>query len=83
MSLNGINNAILQRRQHCRPAFSISAIFPALRFCNALTQLDGEDATGAQKGAFQLMTQFLDLMLDPTAGGRQWAGGGGATRICR
>jgi uncharacterized protein with beta-barrel porin domain len=36
---------------------------------NALTQLDGEDATGAQTSAFQMMTQFLDLMLDPTAGG--------------
>ena len=41
-----------------------------------LTQLDGEDATGAQKGAFQLMTQFLDLMLDPTAGGGAGGGGG-------
>ena len=41
-----------------------------------LTQLEGEDATGAQKGAFQLMTQFLDLMLDPTAGGGAGGGGG-------
>jgi autotransporter-associated beta strand protein len=41
---------------------------------NALVQLDGEDATGAEKGSFQLMNDFLDLMLDPTAGG-----GGGAT----
>jgi uncharacterized protein with beta-barrel porin domain len=41
-----------------------------------LTKLDGEDATGAQKGAFQLMTQLLDLMLDPTAGGGAGGGGG-------
>jgi uncharacterized protein with beta-barrel porin domain len=41
-----------------------------------LTQLDGEDATGAEKGAFQLMTQFLDLMIDPTAGGGAGGGGG-------
>ena len=47
---------------------------PAL--LNALTQLDGEDATGAQKGAFQLMTQFLDLMLDPNAGGGAGSGSG-------
>ena len=45
-------------------------------YLNALTQLDGEDATGEQKGAFQLMTQFLDLMLDPTAGGGAGGGGG-------
>jgi len=41
----------------------------------ALTQLDGEDATDAQKGAFQLMSDFLNLMLDPYGGG---GGGGGA-----
>ena len=31
----------------------------------ALTQLDGEAATDAEKGAFALMNQFLGLMLDP------------------
>ncbi len=31
----------------------------------ALTHLSGEAATGAQQGAFQLMTEFLTLMLDP------------------
>ncbi len=36
----------------------------------ALTQLDGEAATGAERGAFQLMTEFLDLMLDPFVYGR-------------
>jgi autotransporter-associated beta strand protein len=47
---------------------------------NALSQLDGEAATGAEHGAFQLMTQFLDLMLDPwTAGGGGTGGGDGAT----
>jgi len=34
-----------------------------------LSQLDGEAATGADKAAFQLMTEFLTLMLDPTLGG--------------
>jgi outer membrane autotransporter protein len=37
---------------------------------NALTQLDGEAATGAERGAFQLMTDFMSLMLDPFANGR-------------
>ena len=42
---------------------------------NALMQLDGEDATGAQTGTFTLMNEFLDLML-----GQGLAGGGnGAT----
>jgi uncharacterized protein with beta-barrel porin domain len=36
---------------------------------NGLTQVDGEAATGAEHGAFPLMTDFLALMLDPTAGG--------------
>jgi uncharacterized protein with beta-barrel porin domain len=31
----------------------------------ALTQLSGENATGAERGAFQLMNGFLNLMLDP------------------
>jgi autotransporter-associated beta strand protein len=34
---------------------------------NTLSQLSGEAATGTEKGAFQLMNQFLDLMLDPSS----------------
>ena len=45
---------------------------------NALTQLDGEDATGAERGAFQLMNEFLGLMLDPFVYGRDGNGGGPA-----
>jgi autotransporter-associated beta strand protein len=37
---------------------------------NALTQLDGEDATGAETGAFDLMNEFLGLTLDPFVDGR-------------
>src|SRR5581483_8107172 len=44
-----------------------------------LTYVDGEAATDADKGAFQLMNDFLDLMLDPTAGGGGNISGGGAT----
>jgi outer membrane autotransporter protein len=33
---------------------------------NALTQLSGEAATGAQTGAFELMNSFLNLMTDPS-----------------
>ena len=45
---------------------------------NALTQLDGEAATGAQKGAFEMMTSFLGLMLDPFVDGRTGILGGPA-----
>ncbi len=41
---------------------------------NALTQLDGEDATGAEQGAFTLMNEFLELMQGQGFGG---GGGGG------
>ena len=37
---------------------------------NALAQLSGESATGAQRVAFQLTDQFLNVMLDPFVNGR-------------
>jgi uncharacterized protein with beta-barrel porin domain len=46
---------------------------------SGLSQVGGEDATGAQRGAFRLMTDFLELMLDPTAGGGSSSGGGSAS----
>jgi uncharacterized protein with beta-barrel porin domain len=46
---------------------------------NALTQLSGEDATGSQKGAFQFMSEYLSLMLDPFVTGRGGSAAGGAT----
>jgi outer membrane autotransporter protein len=47
---------------------------------NALTLLSGEAPTGAQQGAFQLMREFLTLMLDDYVDGRSGTGGadGGA-----
>jgi T5SS/PEP-CTERM-associated repeat protein/autotransporter-associated beta strand protein len=44
---------------------------------NALTAMDGENATGAEHSAFQLMNEFLNLMLDPYVDGRIGRGGGG------
>ena len=44
---------------------------------NALTQLSGEAATGAQQSAFQLTGEFLELMLDPFVYGGGGPGGGG------
>jgi len=45
---------------------------------NALTLLSGEAAAGAQQGAFQLMGQFLGVMLDPFVNGRGDGVGGPA-----
>jgi uncharacterized protein YhjY with autotransporter beta-barrel domain len=42
---------------------------------NALLQLSGEAAIGAQKVGFQLTDQFLNLMLDPFVDGRSGVGG--------
>jgi uncharacterized protein with beta-barrel porin domain len=58
--------------------FNSTGAIPAVFFGlsrNGLTQTDGEVATGAGHGAFQLMTDFLALMLDPTAGGGGATGG--------
>jgi hypothetical protein len=43
---------------------------------NALTQLDGEAATGGERAVFQLTNEFLELMLDPFVNGRGNVGGG-------
>jgi len=44
---------------------------------SALSQLSGEAATGAERSAFQLMTEFLGLMLDPFVDGHFGGGVGG------
>jgi hypothetical protein len=44
----------------------------------ALSRLDGENAADAQKGASQLMSNFLNLMLDPYSGGGRVNIGGDA-----
>jgi uncharacterized protein with beta-barrel porin domain len=59
------------------PGFAGVFNLNAASLANALSQLDGEDATDAEKGAFQFMTEFLGLMLDPFVDGRGGAGGGG------
>ena len=48
------------------------------QLAQALSQLDGETSTDAEKGAFALMSQFLGLMLDPFVDGRTGSSGGGA-----
>jgi hypothetical protein len=48
---------------------------------NALTHLDGEAATDAEKGAFTLMTESLGLLLDPSVDGRTGGLGTGASNF--
>jgi uncharacterized protein with beta-barrel porin domain len=62
------------------PVFNVlfNGVTSLAGYGNALTQLDGEDATGAETGAFQLMNAFLGLMLDPSGYGAGSGGSGGA-----
>lgn len=55
-----------------------SALFTIPNPGNALSQLSGEPATDASKGAGQFMNDFLVLMLDPTRSGGGGSNGDGA-----
>ncbi len=73
---NGINAAILDG-DTLPPGFANLGNLSGPAVLNALNQLSGEDGTGAQTSAFQLMTDFLNLLSDPTAGGGGAGGTGG------
>jgi autotransporter-associated beta strand protein len=57
------------------PAFVSLYGLTGSNLTNALDQLSGEAGTGAQKAAFQLTDQFLNVMLDPFVDGRSGVGG--------
>jgi autotransporter-associated beta strand protein len=57
------------------PAFVSLYGLSGANLTNALDQLSGEAATGAQQVGFQLGNQFLNLMLDPFVDGRSGVGG--------
>ena len=71
--IGGINNGILNSPANTPlPAQFLSlGNLSGPSLLNALTQLDGEAGTGAERAAFQLTDQFLTLMLDPFVDGRQ------------
>ncbi|HLH89674.1 MAG TPA: autotransporter domain-containing protein [Xanthobacteraceae bacterium] len=72
-ALNGINASLIAG--NTLPAgFSNLSNLSTPGLLNALSQLSGEPATDADKGAFHLMSDFLQLMLDPAA-----AAGGSAS----
>jgi uncharacterized protein with beta-barrel porin domain len=74
---NGINNFILDGGT-VPPSFQILAGLSGPALLNALSQLDGQPATGAETSAFQLLTDFLNLLSDPTSSGGANPTGGGA-----
>jgi uncharacterized protein with beta-barrel porin domain len=65
------------------PANFVSPLFSltGANLANALTQISGEVAADAERGAFQMMDQFLNLMLDPFVDGRLGGGFGGGRAI--
>jgi uncharacterized protein with beta-barrel porin domain len=63
-------NAFFNNGGTLPPAFVTIFGLTGANLANALTQLSGEAATGAQQGAFQLTNQFLGIMLDPFVDGR-------------
>jgi outer membrane autotransporter protein len=74
---NGLN-AFFNNGGALPPAFVTIFRLTGGNLANALSQLSGEAATGAQQGAFQLTNQFLGIMLDPFVDGRSNPLGGSA-----
>src|SRR5215472_15071658 len=73
-------NAFFNNGGALPPAFVNIFGLTGVNLGNALSQLSGEAATGAQQAAFQLTNQFLGIMLDPFVdGGSGAAGSGGPT----
>jgi uncharacterized protein with beta-barrel porin domain len=63
------------------PAFGAIFALTGSNLANALSQLSGEAATGAQQVGFQMESQFLNLMLDPFVDGRSGVGGAGGPAL--
>lgn len=59
---NAINTSFNNGGSPLPPGFSSIFGLTGNALANALSQLSGEAATGAQRGAFQLTNQFLDIM---------------------
>src|SRR5262249_1330792 len=74
---NGLN-AFFNNGGALPPAFVTIFRLTGANLGNALSQLSGEAATGAQQVAVQLTNQFLGIMLDPFVDGRSNPLGGSA-----
>jgi outer membrane autotransporter protein len=76
-------NAFFNNGSTLPPSFAVLFNLTDGNLANALTLLSGEVATGAQQPAFQLMNEFLGIMLDPFVDGRAGVSGisGGVSRF--
>src|SRR5262249_54675157 len=74
-------NAFFNNRGALPPAFVNIFGLTGVNLGNALSQLSGEAATGAQQAAFQLTNQFLGVMLDPFVDGRNNIAGAGGPAL--
>jgi uncharacterized protein with beta-barrel porin domain len=75
---NAIDTAI---QNGVTPPAGFQALFnlPPAQLQSALAQISGESSTDAGKGVNQMMTELLNLMLDPTAGGGSLGSAGAAS----
>ena len=73
---NGLNN-FFNNGGALPPGFVSVFGLTGANLGNALTLLDGEAATGAQSSTFQLVSEFLALMMDPFVDGRSGIGADG------
>ena len=71
---NAVSSANIASNGNLPPGFQNLFSLSQSQLLSALTQIDGEAATDAERGAFLEMDQFLELMLDPFVDGRSGAG---------
>ena len=76
--INSINSKILSGTA-LPPGLQNLGTLSVPSYISALTQLDGEVAVDGELAAFQIMDQFLNLMLDPFVDGRLGNGVGGVS----
>jgi len=74
-------NAFFNNGGTLPPAFVTIFGLTGGNLANALSQLSGEAATGAQQASFQLANQFVGIMLDPFVDGRSGIAGTGGPAL--
>jgi uncharacterized protein with beta-barrel porin domain len=70
---SGIDNGIISGGVITAPFVPLFSLTGS-QLTSALSQLSGEAATGEQRAAFQLMSEFLGLLTDPFLNGRSTGG---------
>ena len=80
-SVAGALNGFFNNGGALPPGFASVFGLTGGNLANALSQLSGEAATGAQQVAFQMTNQFLGLMLDPFVDGRSGMAGAGGPAL--